>query len=91
MTDEKEFSVSVVDESVPFPVLRIELPFNDPPVIVVQASAGRSYLLQFKDRLDAKEWSDLYALVATSSELRFIDFGFRGSPQRFYRVLLLLE
>ena len=92
LTDEGELVVAVVDETVPYPALRFELPISNPPVIIVETAPGRSYRLQYKERLDATEWIDLYVLLATRPEMRFFDFTLsQGTPQRFYRVELILE
>jgi hypothetical protein len=88
LSDEKEFVV-VVDEVVPIPILRLEFSVGQPPTIFVRATPRKSYLLQFKNRLDADEWTDLETRVAESPELRFFDFTFNLTPQRFYRAVLL--
>jgi len=78
-----------VDEVVPIPILRLEVYGGFLPTILVRATPRKSYLLQFKDRLDADEWIDLETGVAVSAELQFFDFTFFQAPQRFYRVVLL--
>jgi hypothetical protein len=58
---------------------------------VFQASAipGRTYRVEFKDRLDASTWTALGPdLTATTSQIVVTD-SVIGSAQRFYRVLLV--
>ncbi len=59
--------------------------------ILWSAVAGRTYCLQFKDNVEAGDWTDLpgdvVAVTATGSK---IDTTPAGADRRFYRVLLLL-
>jgi hypothetical protein len=51
---------------------------------------GRTYRLQFKDRLEELLWHDLpNEVTATDLTATQTDPGTPGNPQRFYRIVQL--
>ncbi len=70
------------------PVLSIGLGLNQLVTLVWSAQAGRSYLVQYKDDLNAADWMDLGAPVnAIGSTALKLDQN--NGSQRFYRVILV--
>ena len=70
------------------PVLSITLESNNTVTLVWSAQAGRSYLVQYKDDLNAPDWTDLGSPVnATGPTALKVDQNNGG--QRFYRVVLV--
>ena len=54
------------------------------------AVPGKSYRLQFKDRLDNAPWTGLgEAVVATGPTASQVDTTAKGAKQRYYRVQLV--
>jgi len=62
---------------------------NNTAAITFQAIRGRSYAVQFKDRLDSSVWQTLTSLPPTTADQRLAVQDRSGSeqPQRFYRLL----
>jgi len=70
------------------PVLSVTLGANNLVTLVWSAQAGSSYRVQYKDDLDAAEWTNLGAPVsATGSTAQMADQN--NGSQRFYRVTLV--
>jgi hypothetical protein len=69
-------------------VLSITLESNNTVTLVWSAQTGRSYLVQYKDDLNAADWFDLGAPVnATGPTALKVDQN--NGRQRFYRVILV--
>ncbi len=60
---------------------------GDDPVITFDSEVGTSYLIEYKDNIDAPSWQVLVAdLTATSAETTYRDDSFNNRARRFYRV-----
>ncbi len=69
------------------PVLSVTLGLNNAVTLLWSAQAGTSYRVQYKDDLNAPDWSNLgNAVIASEATASLIDAGTGG--QRFYRVVL---
>jgi hypothetical protein len=70
------------------PVLSITLEPNNTVTLVWSTQAGRSYHVQYKDDLNAAEWTNLGPLItATGATAQAVDQNTSG--QRFYQVALV--
>jgi hypothetical protein len=70
-------------------VLSVASPGTGTTTVLWSAVPGRTYCVQFKDAVDAGEWTDLPGPVTVASTTGMaVDHSGAGQGQRFYRVLL---
>lgn len=84
LSDVTSFFVNVADR----PLIQSLALTNSIITVTWSAIAGQSYQLQFKDRLEDLNWTDVVGAIVSAGNSASKDAGV-GGEQRFYRVAVL--
>jgi hypothetical protein len=70
-------------------VIGATTPANGAFSLLFPSEIGKSYTVQYKNKLDDPTWSDLETVVGTGGNVFVTDSAAAQQPTRFYRVMLL--
>ena len=80
-------SVNLAISSAPPKISQINVATNNTASFTFSSTVGIQYRVQFKNDLDASQWSDLGSDIVASSNTVSVSDNLGGLSQRFYRVL----